>query len=551
MIAALLIMQSAVSAQTLTTNGRLRQAIKDCRDLELAAEAQKPSDSHTVAPAALVDREDSSPQKFPLRSHVARYSKCRPWGQSYPDGRFSGDPTTGKPQAWPTLADAADLTMLLKDSDPALRGIAAEALATLYRPEDAPALAGLLGDTAEAVPILGHNFQIDSRAGFAFGDTKVDTLEIFRSWRKRTVASYARAGLELITGRAFADEAAFLNWWKSNSNARHCLWYWQQRMQREMDTAEQVPGIGPGEMDYRKRVMMAKAAVAKTILAELRQLPPEVEAKVRLLTISNKAGGAPITGSETSFWPEPPSFRLDAGRLLDLLDRKGLWEDVDWDEPNKGHYNLFAERLGIWAHVLFLPEQAPRLRAAFKNEREGLWWSGKAGLIIGISRLLPAAKEDQLDDADTRDGTLREAVLHESDLFVRDYCAMELVRVGLPGNTGFLKRMAFEPIEEDFFPTLSQAILQALAEKPLTEAKGKLLVEIVLDKRFELYWTRPNKRMGDDMDRTYAVAAINAHAGRVLISDELKQALVNQSRSAEALKEVRKGVENLLQDKRK
>jgi hypothetical protein len=436
--------------------------------------------------------------------------------------------------------------MLLKDADPALRGIAAEALATLYRPEDVPALAGLLGDDAEAAPILGYNWQLGSQMIDDFADTKENKLIIMRSWHKRTVASYAKAGLELITGREFADEAAFINWWKPNSNARQSLWYWQQRLQREMDAAEQFPGVDRSQSDYRKRVTIAKAAIAKTILAELTQLPPEVEAKVRLLTTSKNAGGAPITGSETSFWPEPPSLRVEAGRLLDLLDRKGLWEDVDWDDKLHGYYNLFAERLGMWSQVLFLPEHAPRLHAALKNEQEDLWWSGKAALIIGISRLLPTAKGDKFDDAATRDGTLRDAVLHESDLFVRDYCAMELVRAGLPGNAAFLKRMAFEPIEEGGSPTLSQAILQALAEKPLTEAKRKLLIEIVLDKRFEIYWTRPNKQMGQDMDRQYAAAAVNAHAGRVLISDELKQSLVNKSDSTEALKKVHASIGKLL-----
>lgn len=545
MIAIFLILQSMVFGQTGSTADRLSQTIKTCRELALAAKDPKPSENHPVAPTAMADREDSSPQKFPLRSHVLQYEKCRPWGQSYADG-ISNDTTTQKPEAWPTVAEAADLSMLLKDADPALRGIAAEALATLYRPEDEPALAGLLNDTAEAVPILGYNWQLSSRAILDFDDAKEDRLTILRSWHKRTVASYAKAGLELITGREFADEAAFLNWWKSNSNARHCLWFWQQQMQREMDAAEQVPGVNPSQSDYRKQVMMAKAAVAKTILAELKQLPPEVEAKVRLLTTSKNAGGTPITGSETSFWPEPPALRVEASRLVDLLDRKGLWEDVAWDDKHKGYYNLLAERLGMWSHVLFLPEHATRLRAALKNEREGLWWSGQAGLILGISRLLPAAKADNLDDAATRDGTLREAVLHESDLFVRDYCAKELVRVGLPGNTAFLKRMAFEPAEDAGSPTLSQAILQALAEKPLTEAKLKLLIEIVLDKRFEIYWTRPNKRMGQDMDRVYAAAAINAHAGRILISDELKQSLVKPSRSTEALKKVRASIGKLL-----
>lgn len=532
-----LAMPSLALGQAASPVGRLQWAISASRELAMAAEELTPDKNEPVRAVAKEDREDISQRRFPRQSHVSQYTKARPWTLAY--DRFSfREGMKELPQAWPAPADRSELRGLLKDGDPALRGMAAEALATLYEPEDLPLLAGLLSDTAEAAPNLGYNMALSSRASFE--PPGGDGLTVLRSWYKRTVASYAREGLKLISAREFTDEAEFRKWWKNNENARHCLWYWQQRIQRGMDEIEHDPGTRSEQGDHRKQVAAAKAALARTVLAELKQLPPEVEAKVRLLTTSERAGGAPITGSENSFWPEPPALRVTPKRLLDLLDRKNLWQDVAWD---KEHYNLLAERLGIWAAALFLPEHAPGLHAALKRERNTLWWSGQAALIIGISRLMPAAKDDALDQAGTRDWMLRDAVLHEPDLFVRDYCAMELVRIGLPGNAAFLKRIAFEPIKDNGSPTLSQAILQALAEKPLTVAKRELLADIVLDERFKIFWTRPNARMGDDMDREYAAAAINAHAGRLLITDEQKDALVNPARSAGALKKLRASVE--------
>jgi hypothetical protein len=242
------------------------------------------------------------------------------------------------------------------------------------------------------------------------------------------------------------------------------------------------------------------------------------------------------------FWPEPPELRLTADRLLDLLDRKDLWADVDW---NPERYNLLAERLGLWADVLFKPEHAGRLRAALEREKNELWWSGKAALTIGIARLHPAAKADNLDEAGTRDQILRDAAVNDAELFVRGYCAMELVRTGLPENAAFLRDIAFKPSKESGCPDVMQSILQALARPPFDKPKRELLADIALDERFKDSWTRPNSRMGDDMKRTYAIWAINAHAGRTLITDEQKSALVEPASSAAALEQLQADINQL------
>jgi hypothetical protein len=525
----------------------IREAADVSQALAAVAEAPPEKDlGFMVEPIEYEDRQTTAPRRFARESQIEHYMRVRSWSLAYAPMHCQ-EWTKPLPARWPGPIDAPSLRELLKDKDPARRGLAAEALATLYRPEDLPLLAGRLGDTAEAAPVLGYNMRTISLlfSSLSLGtDRQPDRLNSLRSWHRRTVADYARQGIALITRKTFADEAEFAAWWKINSDARHCLWYWQRRIQREQDEAELAAfagyhrGLKDRPDDYaarEKQLETARGEIRKTIPDELRQLPPEVEAKIRLLTTDERAG-CPV-------WPDPPSLRVTQERLLELLDRKDLWADVPWDAE---HYNLLAERLGLWADVLFAPKHIPRLRSALERERNGLWWSGKTALIIGISRLLPAARIDNLDNPESRDGILRDTIRHEQEVFVRGYCATELVRTGLPANREFLKQLAFEPYTDDgSLPTMRQAILQALGRPPpLSKEKRELLIDIVLDERFRNSWTWQN----DGMDCQYAIRAINAHAGRELITDELKYALNDPKRSADALKTVRECIEQLHND---
>lgn len=494
------------------------------------------SDSHGL--------NENQPMKSPLESHVSRYLETRPWLMDYGKqpllDRFRKDTVK-----WPVPADADALRSLLKDADPGVRGMAAESLAILLRPEDAPALADLLDDSAESAPILSRHPSFSGTLPFIIGTTATpppDTFDRWHIWRRRTVADYAGKGLKLLTGREFPNKDAFQKWWQRNSDARSCLWYWQLRLQRTMDEVETRAKLITDTAEREKQLISARTHVARVILDELRQLPPEVEAKVRLLTTNSHAGGAPITGSEGQFWPEPPTLRLKADRLLELLDRRNLWTDVDWDAA---HYNLLAERLGLWAEVFFKPRHAGRLRAALERERNQLWWSGQTALIIGISRLHPAAKARNPAEAGTRDRILRDAAAHEPHRFVRGYCAAELVRVGLPANAAFLHRIAFVPTKVSGFPDVMQSILEALAHPPLSESKRRLLADIVLDDRFKDSWTRPFRSIGDDMNRNYAIWAINAQAGRIVITPEQASALADPQRSAAELDKVRADIKSV------
>jgi hypothetical protein len=487
-----------------------------------------------------------SQAKVPFASQVKRYTEARPWTLGYIERSWRKGPTDNASQE-PAAADALALRALLKDENPELRGLAAEALATLDQPEDAPRLGELLDDSTGSAPILapGHmgfgGIVIGNLSGEG-GEAPADTLDWSRCWQPRPVSAYAKDGLKLLTGRGFSNKTEFQQWWARNAEARHCLWYWQLRIQHAMAEVDSRTELGSDMAERVKQLTAARTLVARRILEELKQLPPEVEAKVRLLAANIHAGGAPITGTEEQFWPEAPELRLSPDRLLDLLDRKGLWNDVDWDAS---HYNLLAERLGLWADVLFKPQHVDRLRAALEREKNELWWSGKTALIIGIARLHPAAKAGNLDEVGTRDQILRDAAVNNPELFARGYCAMELVRAGLPENAGFLQRIAFQPTKDSGFPDVMQSILQALARPPFDKPKRDLLVDIALDERFKESWTRANSRMGNDMNRVYAIWAINAHAGRTLITDEQKSALVDPARSAAALEKVRTDIKQL------
>jgi hypothetical protein len=544
------------------TRTQLQRAIDVSR--ELAGKAEAPDTPELKKAAETMSRADAGlmlvqaevhPQTFASDSHVAALIDAAPWLVHYwrlDDRRRLIAPSRN----WRVPLDRHQLrASLLSDDDPAMRAMAATALAVRHEPDDVARIAGLLDDKAAAAPHLGWNSQmISSPILPGWQPPTGDRLNLQRSWYDQTVGEAAKRALWLMTGKRFDDRAAFGQWWKANHIGRHALWYWQQRIERQMGEANLATGwprVGqwpdePWQQFHQRRSVWHEALrneVHRAIVAELAELPPEVEAKVRLLTQSEHAGGAPITGSETQFWPAPPRIRLSRQRLLDLLDRKDLWADVAWDDPSSGPYNLLAERMGMWADVLFEREDVPRLRAVYERERDNLWWSGQAALLIGISRLLPAAEPGVLDSLDTRDGVLRKAAWKHQDLFVSDYCARELVRVGLPANAPFLIDLAFHPVEGDRDNRTAQGILQALAQPPLTNEKRQLLIDLLLDERFENYWTRRNSEMGMDMCRQYGMWAVNAHAGRELIDHTLMQRLVSDS--AAALAEVKKRVQTL------
>jgi hypothetical protein len=374
------------------------------------------------------------------------------------------------------------------------------------------------------------------------------------------VAATARLALKLMTG---ADLTAgdFDKWWQRNSGGRNCVWYWQQRLTRELAAANAVTiaafqnkALTDSKDHEARRVRLLSEerqrfeAVRQAVAGELARFPAEVEAKVRLAAINRYSSSLDVTLDEPLMGPFACP-RIGADRLLELLDRKNLWADVDWS--NKDYYNNLIVQVVGRAELFFKAEHLPRLRAIMDREYGGAWWSGKAAFVVGISHLLPTAKPAELDDPNTRDGWLRSRMLAEGDVTVRGCVAAELIRVGLPENWDFLKKQFFgDNDRKDVIPDIRQTILRSLGAPPLTPAKRAALLEVVLDERFAPLWTQPNRRMGDDMYRQYAIWAINAHAGKELLTDQDKYALPDPAKSEKALVEVLRKVATLREDKK-
>ena len=531
---------------------RLRKAIDVTREIEPKARRGTKDELRGIPQAVLPeDRCEPEQLRLPLKTDVVRYRASRPWTRHYADRLNLRWVKPTKAPMWPGPADAAEMRKLLKDADPAVRCVAAEALATLFIPEDVPRIAALLGDDAEGAPCLGWNRSMSS-IWFHASDGKDLVVDILRGWRRRRVKDYARLALHLMTGETFTTES-FAAWWKRNSQARHCLWYWQQRMQREIEAAEKAPYLdwtkpmtkeqsAARTKAYKEQLVGGKAAARGAAVQELGALPAEVEAKVRLLTVHRRGRSAEITGPQFVLWNGIGTLRLSSDRLLDLMDRKGLWQDVKWGKGNGGeHYNRMVARLGLAAHRIFTRDDVARLRTVLTREKRSLGWGSRAALQIGISRLLPQADADNPDNPDTRDGTLRAAIRNEREVFTRGWVARELVRIGLPRNWEFLKKQFFaEKISDDPL-YLGHSILQELGAKPLTRQKRTALHELVLDDRFKRLWTMSNVTVGEgDMYRMYAMWSIHAHLGKEVISRQLIQAMNIPEQATKRLPELLK-----------
>jgi hypothetical protein len=171
---------------------------------------------------------------------------------------------------------------------------------------------------------------------------------------------------------------------------------------------------------HRARIEQRIAAARQAAADELAILPAEIEVKVRLLAVNRYSSGLGVQLDEPLLGPFE-CRRLSAERLLDLLDRKGMWEDVASEERA---YMTLVIQLASQANGFFRPEHVGRLRAVQRRET-GLGWLARRALTLGIARLLPPAHTGALDDPDTWTGffgqrsdgrrkLVREADLHAS-----------------------------------------------------------------------------------------------------------------------------------------
>jgi hypothetical protein len=535
------------ASQASSVRDRLADAAWGTRELSGRA---APGDPEVVKRRGIL--LDPSLPIFPSPEDLRRYPSVRPCADV-----FARNPSVRAAAKTPwTAADAPALREAMSDRDPAVRALAIEALATLYDPEDVPRIGVLLTDDAAAPPALEEAMMFSSLPFIREPRATPAAVDVGHYWAQMKVTDYAARALRVMTGRVL-DARTFPAWWKVHGDARNSLWYWQERFSREMEAARQgLPAsptsLGPPDAVRARRDEVA--AVRRTFAAQLAALPPETEAKVLLLAESPYAGGPAIAAPEGSLFEYPLAPRVGPGRLLDLLARKGLWADVEWngippplqsgDEgpreepwwkydaspPAREYYNRMAERIGLSAATVFCREDAARLEEVLQREADALWWSGRAALIQGISRLLPPEKPSGAGGPDTREGFLRTAA-RDDEVFVRAEAAAELVRVDLAGQRAFLREIFFAEEEESAYPNVRQTILDALSRKPVTDDTArKFLAGLLVDPGFRPLWSRQDDRYRDGARR-----AVNALAGRDVIRDEDLRDLRDPERGPKAV----------------
>jgi hypothetical protein len=354
---------------------------------------------------------------------------------------------------WPLTDDAPVLRQLLSDNDPKLRALAIEALGSQNNAEDVPRIAELLSDKSQG-PFSLERFVFYKISRV----TDENYLDVEFEWKVRSVAEHAQQILGWMTGEKFSPDS-FKEWWARNKNARECLWYWQSMLSRQrVDLLTAAKGKKSQERDA---LLNEWAAKTRHTLAAL---PPEVEAKVLLVArcaTEFRGGCTDKLWQPTGVFGAELKLRISKERILELLEQKNVWPDVDLVGD---YYNRLFERVMMSSETLFTENDSLELRRILIQQRDKMWWSGRAAGHIGISRLLPRARKD-LNDINSREGWLRDAIRSETDVFTRGYVARELIQIGLPANFEFIRDEFFKADTPNAIPNFSQSVLQALGVK--------------------------------------------------------------------------------------
>ena len=207
---------------------------------------------------------------------------------------------------------------------------------------------------------------------------------------------------------------------------------------------------------------------------------------------------------------------------------QGQVQPSTWTDKRGETYELdsqLATRIMLNADVNFGREDVPRLIETLKTTKLSLTGYGRNAWHVGISRLLPAAEPESIDDIETRDGYLRNAIQNGAG-------AIELVRVGLPNNQKFLHELFFQKRKQYIikYDPLQWSIMEELGGTPRSAEQRQLLWALVIDDRFRPNWTyvcKPGTGKGDvdDVLRRIATRSINKHAGEDFITDSELQKL--------------------------
>ncbi len=454
------------------------------------------------------------------KGEVKRYFKVRPWSLPYCRDDDRPSLSLSEKPAWPKRRHAPALRELLSDEDPEVRGVAVEALATLHIPEDIPRIAALMDDEAESgASIMGDlvtfNRHLVPREYFADDDSLWD---FERRWAPRTVSDYSKKAIHLMTGEVL-DSEDFDSWWEKNSEAETSLWFWKERMRRAFSVATEGKRVVP-------RVKRARKKIGR----ELAKQSAEVEAKARLLSRNTHSDLFGMGIGDSMMGPYT-SRRLSSDRLMELLEERNLWSDVDW-RVWTGAYDSLVRVLMGQADVYFERKDVAQLRRIWERKRPEAY-NPDDYFCIGISRLLEPAIESNIDDLNTRDGILRYGLSGIERVAHRGKIVRELVHVGLPLNEDYLVEYFFNNALrfQGIGPDVRTSVMMELRALPRTEVKRELLERLLEDQRFTAIW-RDEPALGTQ-DRKETILTINAFAQRELIEPEIDHEPLSSSRWAQ------------------
>jgi hypothetical protein len=187
-----------------------------------------------------------------------------------------------------------------------------------------------------------------------------------------------------------------------------------------------------------------------------------------------------------------------------------------------------------------MPIDKTELVTALEREASGARWRA-----VLVSRLLPAAPPDRLDDASFREGYLRREIGKATDGFTRELIAGEMVRQDVQGQWPFIEQVFLSEKMTDGSDARI-GILKALGEAPHTPAKVARLVQVIDDPRNESLLTQENRRMGMDMYRYWCMRGLNEIAGREVVPNDVEQGFKNPRTAKRSLEQLRMIAHTLL-----
>jgi HEAT repeat protein len=403
----------------------------------LAAES-RPAPAKVLGEFAPASVASTNALRLPRGEDVRAYEEGRPWARRHQPAvvrHTSRGAEAGVP-AWPRREHAADLRRLLGDPDPDVRCMAAEALATLRRPEDVEPLRRLLRDEALGPPMLAWNMVVTARL-LPDADVEVEGLRADRSWQDYSVARTAWLALSLVTGESLSDLRR--GWLRQLSHAERA------KRREAVDILAAVDD----------RTGETFVALAEALANEIRTANPGTgqvggefaELEARLASLLVRFGTkADITTLARPLQEDNPRLRLTFAGILRLLGAHAL---------------PAASRL-----VALLGDRDLMVRM---TAADALWRIGDRG---AVPALVKATGDEEVAVRYRAAQALREAgdrrailalaqrmALTNEDWIVREAAAQALGKIGTAESLAALVRA----VERDIHPSVRKAAIAGIA----------------------------------------------------------------------------------------